>query len=209
MPARIAYFAPAGKGMGKTGVFRGCGTDGMQVLSAFPFHSVGRKKAACARNSVVRQQDGGFPGNLPSRFRRRRRCFWTGKCPRGLFFFFFPDRFRGSPKKFPPLCGKKFVSFSKDGNFFQQRNRDFCGEMRVWSISPGRFLTFRPLTLAFCTLCVLWNPRKMRHKGSFFSWIRIILLFPNGRIPFRERDFPPCGCGRKLCGMDFLFNLAS
>ena len=62
----------------------------------------------------------------------------------------------------PRLCGKKFVPFSKDGNFFQQRNRDFGGEMHDTGISRGRFLTIGAVVRTF------WEkPRSGKRRISF------------------------------------------
>ena len=79
---------------------------------------------------------------------------------------FFRTKSRGFAAYFFRLCGKKKISFSKDGNFFPQRNRDFGGEMSVWSSSGGCFLTFAPLDWNF------WMQDKLRIPGKSLHFER-------------------------------------
>lgn len=77
--------------------------------------------------------------------------------PVRVFSLFLTD-FRRFAACLPRLCGKKSISFRKDGNFFPQRNRVFGGEMRVGCSFRTRFLTFGPLDRRFFVLCVLRIP---------------------------------------------------
>ena len=79
---------------------------------------------------------------------------------------FFRTKSRGFAAYFFSLCGKTEISFSKDGNFFPQRNRDFGGEMSVWSSSGGCFLTFAPLDRNF------WMQDKLRIPGKSLHFER-------------------------------------
>ena len=63
---------------------------------------------------------------------------------------FFRTKNQHPAKNFPPLCGKKQISFSKDANFLPQRNRDLDGEMLVYGSSRARFLTPDVLVCASC-----------------------------------------------------------
>ena len=60
------------------------------------------------------------------------------------------------------LCGKKFLSLLKDGNFLPQRKRKFGAEMLYTSISRRRFLTISLLTCPEFHTTVLRNPVKFR-----------------------------------------------